>query len=575
MKQKILYILIACLLLFGVSYATDINDDMRYGGRLDFTSAIVDGQNALVFEGATENAFTTTFVITEPTANRTVTFGDSSFSAGATNAHTDIVTVTKVTAGTNTVQDAITMDISGADTTTGFGAGIVWKLEDDTGTTTEEHGSIDVVITDGTSTTEESDMVFSVMTNGDVSEVGRFIAAEGATTGDSFKLISNTTETDGVLDTLNLYTAQGAVSVAGMGMGMTWNMPDGTGTDTEQMGSIDVVQTVVTAAVNDADMSFSIMTDGAVNEVFRLVATQSTEASDTINFLPTTQETNGIVDIVNYNMKVNDGGGSGIPGATGLGVGMSWVFPDATGSTGEEQGSLDVVLTDATSTAEYSDFVFSQQVAGAIEERVRFDADDDTILLTGTTPKMTIGDGGDEDAILTFDGQTNDFYMGFDTTDDLFNIGVGSTPGTTPAIEITAAARVDVVVGMLNPAQIHTALDTITVAECGKTHYFNNAAGFRLTLPAATLGCELKFVSQTQPTSGAQDIYTAGGADILQGHIDDIADAAGASTTNGDTINFANSTSVIGDFCDLNSNGTSWFFHCVTGAAAGITVATN
>lgn len=45
--------------------------------RLTVTSELL-GSNALVFQGATDNAFTTTFTITDPTANRTITFQDKS-----------------------------------------------------------------------------------------------------------------------------------------------------------------------------------------------------------------------------------------------------------------------------------------------------------------------------------------------------------------------------------------------------------------------------------------------------------------------------------------------------------------
>lgn len=42
-------------------------------GLLDLTGAVIQGTNALVFEGSTANAFETTFVITDPTADRTIT----------------------------------------------------------------------------------------------------------------------------------------------------------------------------------------------------------------------------------------------------------------------------------------------------------------------------------------------------------------------------------------------------------------------------------------------------------------------------------------------------------------------
>lgn len=47
-------------------------------GTWDFTSAVLLGESPLVFEGATANAFETTFTFTDPTADRTVTFPNES-----------------------------------------------------------------------------------------------------------------------------------------------------------------------------------------------------------------------------------------------------------------------------------------------------------------------------------------------------------------------------------------------------------------------------------------------------------------------------------------------------------------
>lgn len=46
-------------------------------GKLDLTGAVLQGGTPLVFEGATDNAFETSVVITEPTADRTITFPDA------------------------------------------------------------------------------------------------------------------------------------------------------------------------------------------------------------------------------------------------------------------------------------------------------------------------------------------------------------------------------------------------------------------------------------------------------------------------------------------------------------------
>ena len=58
------------------------------------------------------------------------------------------------------------------------------------------------------------------------------------------------------------------------------------------------------------------------------------------------------------------------------------------------------------------------------------------LVLKGTTPKITIGDGGEEDTALIFDGNAQDFYIGLDDSADDLVIGKGSTVGTTPALSI-------------------------------------------------------------------------------------------------------------------------------------------
>lgn len=51
-------------------------------GTQDFTSAVLLGASPLVFEGATADDFETTFAITDPTADRTITFPDEDVSLG-------------------------------------------------------------------------------------------------------------------------------------------------------------------------------------------------------------------------------------------------------------------------------------------------------------------------------------------------------------------------------------------------------------------------------------------------------------------------------------------------------------
>ena len=60
-------------------------------------------------------------------------------------------------------------------------------------------------------------------------------------------------------------------------------------------------------------------------------------------------------------------------------------------------------------------------------------------LLNGTTPTLTIGDAGAEDAKIVFDGNAADYHIGLDDSEDALQIGLGSALGTTPRITIRAA----------------------------------------------------------------------------------------------------------------------------------------
>ena len=66
------------------------------------------------------------------------------------------------------------------------------------------------------------------------------------------------------------------------------------------------------------------------------------------------------------------------------------------------------------------------------------------VILTGTTPTLTIGDAGAEDTMIVFDGNAEDFRIGIDDGTDTLEIGVGSAHGTTPVIKVDAATNCQV-----------------------------------------------------------------------------------------------------------------------------------
>ena len=67
---------------------------------------------------------------------------------------------------------------------------------------------------------------------------------------------------------------------------------------------------------------------------------------------------------------------------------------------------------------------------------------DDDLTMTGTTPTLTIGDAGAEDAKIVFDGNAQDFHIGLDDTADDLVIGLGSALGTTTHMAFTDAGEI-------------------------------------------------------------------------------------------------------------------------------------
>ena len=59
------------------------------------------------------------------------------------------------------------------------------------------------------------------------------------------------------------------------------------------------------------------------------------------------------------------------------------------------------------------------------------------VKITGTTPLLTIGDAGAEDASILFDGNAKDFHIGLDDTSDKLVIGVDAALGTNTILTLT------------------------------------------------------------------------------------------------------------------------------------------
>jgi hypothetical protein len=160
------------------------------------------------------------------------------------------------------------------------------------------------------------------------------------------------------------------------------------------------------------------------------------------------------------------------------------------------------------------------------------------MVLKGTTPYLTIGDDGEEDAGLTFDGNAQAFNISIDDSTDDLVIGLGTAAGTTDAIRIDENQVVtfvqdvrglgtDDMSGFLQ-TQVASTTDSITAAQCGSTFVSNSADVMTLPEASTVLGCRLTFVCGTADDF---DVNPADGTDQIGPALNSVAGGTGSAIT--------------------------------------------
>jgi len=94
------------------------------------------------------------------------------------------------------------------------------------------------------------------------------------------------------------------------------------------------------------------------------------------------------------------------------------------------------------------------------------------VTMTGTTPTLTIGDAGTEDAKIVFDGNAQDFHIGLDDSADDLVIGLGSALGTTSHIVIDEAGHINMPLQSLVIARNEATISNVTGDGTAYTHVF-------------------------------------------------------------------------------------------------------
>lgn len=131
---------------------------------------------------------------------------------------------------------------------------------------------------------------------------------------------------------------------------------------------------------------------------------------------------------------------------------------------------------------------------------------------------------------------------------------LAGTTVTASAVEINQAAD--------NSAnsEVVVATNVIAVAESGATFFLNHSTEFVSTLPAPAIGLRYKFIISGAPSGANYTIVSNASANIITVMLDALtADDLGDFATARDVITFVGGVSIVGDWVECISDGTSWF----------------
>lgn len=105
---------------------------------------------------------------------------------------------------------------------------------------------------------------------------------------------------------------------------------------------------------------------------------------------------------------------------------------------------------------------------------------------------------------------------------------------------------------------------TLDAADSGKTILLSAAAGFAISLPAVTAGLKYKFV--TALAFATTDFTIVSATNVIQGGA--IVNSVFVPAVNENTVSFVATAETLGDYIEIESDGTNWYVNG-TGAAAG------
>jgi len=126
------------------------------------------------------------------------------------------------------------------------------------------------------------------------------------------------------------------------------------------------------------------------------------------------------------------------------------------------------------------------------------------LTISGDTPKITIGDAGEEDTMLVFNGDTVDFRLGLDDGNNQLELGLGDAHGTNTALTFASNGLTTLAFNVVNEGR---QIETLTVAA-------------ETTQDRTLLAAEIKggiVVHTTTSGAGDDEVTTDTAANIIAG----------------------------------------------------------
>lgn len=153
---------------------------------------------------------------------------------------------------------------------------------------------------------------------------------------------------------------------------------------------------------------------------------------------------------------------------------------------------------------------------------------------------------------------------------------LNSTTGTIGSLTVSSGIDLDglSIGNILIESETVAATNVITAAECGKDFYLSHATEFASTLPAlstVSAGCRMRFIVAAAPVGADYTVVTGNSLEnqIFGQVVVNNATVAGADE---DTITFAASAALKGDWAEVVSDGTSWYVSGLGVGAGAITL---